>query len=71
VLAIALLSPLSYILMLVAMKTGALSHVAPARELSILIGAYLGGRYLGEAQRWRRLVAAAAFVAGVLALTLA
>jgi drug/metabolite transporter (DMT)-like permease len=70
VLGIALLSPLSYILILLAMRTGAVSHIAPAREISILLGAYLGGRVLGEGDRRRRLVAAAAFAAGVIALAL-
>src|SRR4030095_40573 len=70
-LGIAALSPLSYILMLLALRIGAVSHVAPAREVSILFGAYLGGRVLGEGQRTRRLIAAAAFAAGVIALTLA
>lgn len=71
VLGIALLSPLSYILILLAMRTGAISHIAPAREISILLGAYLGGRVLGEGDRRRRLVAAGAFAAGVIALALA
>jgi drug/metabolite transporter (DMT)-like permease len=71
VLGIALLSPLSYILILIAFQSGAVSHIAPARELSILIGAYLGGRLLGEGERRRRLIAAAAFAAGVVALALA
>ena len=68
VLGIALLSPLSYILILLAMSTGAVSRIAPAREVGILVGAYLGGRVLGEGQRRRRLIAAAAFAAGVIAL---
>jgi uncharacterized membrane protein len=71
VLAIAALSPLSYILMLLALRQGAVSHVAPARELSILFGAWLGGQVLGEGDRTRRIVAAAAFAAGVIALALA
>jgi drug/metabolite transporter (DMT)-like permease len=71
VLGIALLSPLSYILILFAMRTGSVSHIAPAREISILLGAYLGGRVLGEGDRRRRLVAAGAFAAGVIALALA
>lgn len=71
VLGIALLSPLSYILILLAMRTGAISHIAPAREISILLGAYLGGRVLGEGDRRRRLIAAGAFAAGVIALAVA
>jgi drug/metabolite transporter (DMT)-like permease len=71
VLGIAALSPLSYILVLLAFRDGAVSHVAPAREVSILVGAFLGGTVLGEGQRVRRRVAAAAFVAGVVSLALA
>jgi len=71
VIGIALLSPLSYILILLALKQGDVGHIAPAREVSILIGAWLGGRVLGEGDRRRRLVAAAAFAAGVIALALA
>ncbi len=71
VLGIALLSPLSYILILLALTRGDVGHIAPAREVSILIGAWLGGRVLGEGARRRRLVAAAAFTAGVVALALA
>jgi len=70
VLGIAVLSPLSYILILLAFRSGQVSHIAPARELSILIGAYLGGRVLGEGEWARRRVAAAAFAAGVIALAL-
>jgi hypothetical protein len=71
VIGIGALSPLSYILMLLALRGGAVSHVAPAREVSILFGAWLGGRVLVEGDRgWRR-VAALAFVAGVVALAFA
>lgn len=68
VLGIALLSPLSYMLVLLAMTLGPVSHIAPAREIGILIGAWLGGQVLGEAARRRRLLAAALFVAGILLL---
>ena len=71
VLGIALLSPLSYILILLALRQGDIGHIAPAREVSILFGAYLGGRVLGEGDRRRRLAAAAAFAGGVIALALA
>lgn len=68
---IAMMSPLSYILILIAFQHGNVSHIAPAREISILIGAWFGGRVLGEGDRPRRLVAAAAFATGVAALALA
>jgi len=66
---IALLSPLGYVLILLAMRAGAISHIAPAREVSILFGAWLGGRVLGEGERARRRLASALFVAGLFALT--
>ena len=68
---IALLSPLSYMLILVALRQGDVGHIAPAREVSILIGAWFGGRVLGEGDRRRRLLASAAFAAGVIALAVA
>ena len=68
---IAALSPLGYILILFALRAGTIAHVAPAREVSILFGAWLGGAVLGERQRHRRLVAALLFVAGVVALAFA
>lgn len=70
VLGIALASPIAYVLVLLAFRDGRVSHLAPMRELSILFGAILGGRLLGEAQRGRRLLAATAFVAGVVTLAL-
>lgn len=70
VLGIALLSPLSYILILLALRRGDVSHIAPAREVSILFGAWLGGHVLGEGERGRRLAAAAVFALGVAALAL-
>lgn len=66
---IAILAPTSYILVLTAMQFTPLSYVASAREISILIGAILGTRFLGEESSFRRIVAAAAMVCGVIALT--
>ena len=71
VLGIALLSPLGYILILLALQLGDVSHIAPAREVSILFGAWFGGHFLGEGDKRRRLVAAAAFAAGVAAFAFA
>jgi drug/metabolite transporter (DMT)-like permease len=65
---IAALSPLSYILILIAFRTGAVTHIAPAREVSILIGTWLGARMLGEGDRRRRWIASSAFALGVVAL---
>jgi hypothetical protein len=58
-------------LMLFALRGGAVSHVAPEREIGILIGTWLGGHALGEGDRLRRLSAAGAQVAGVALLALA
>jgi uncharacterized membrane protein len=68
VLGVALLAPLSYILVLTALAFTPVSYVAPAREVSIVIGAAMGTGLLGEGEVWRRLSAAAAPAAGVIAL---
>ncbi len=69
VLGVALLSPLAYVLVLVALTLAPVSAVAPAREMSIVVGALLGGRLLEESDRTRRLLASASVATGVLALT--
>ena len=66
--AIAVLIPLSYILVLTAMSFTPVSYVAPAREISILIGTAMGARLLAEGDTRRRLAAACAMVVGVVAL---
>jgi drug/metabolite transporter (DMT)-like permease len=70
VIGVAFLSPLSYLLVLTAMVTTPVSYIAPARELSILIGAFIGVRVLSEGDVRRRLTAAGAIAAGVIALAL-
>jgi uncharacterized membrane protein len=67
---VAILSPLSYILVLTALVFTPVSYVAPAREVSILIGTGMGTRFLAEGDARRRMIAAAALVAGVIALAL-
>jgi drug/metabolite transporter (DMT)-like permease len=68
--AVAILIPLSYILVLTAMSFTPVSYVAPAREISILIGTALGARMLAEGDAPRRLAAAGAMVLGIVALAL-
>ncbi len=68
--AVALLSPIAYVLVLTALTVAPVSHVAPAREVSIVIGAFLGARVLKEADSRRRIWAAVAVAAGVIALAL-
>ncbi len=69
-LAVALLSSLSYVMFLSALAMAPASRVAPARELNILIGALLGAKVLGEAESTRRLPAALMMSAGVVLLAL-
>jgi drug/metabolite transporter (DMT)-like permease len=68
VLAVSVLAPLAYLLVLIALTKAPVSAVAPARELSIVIGVVLGGRLLREADAGLRVVAAGAVVLGVVAL---
>ena len=70
-LGVAILSPLAYILVLFALTFTPVSYVAPAREVSILIGAVLGARLLAEGDARRRLLAAGGMVVGVVILALA
>jgi drug/metabolite transporter (DMT)-like permease len=64
----AVLSPLAYILVLIAMSFTAVSAVAPAREVSVLAGVILGRRLLGEGSLARRLTAAVAIAAGIICI---
>jgi drug/metabolite transporter (DMT)-like permease len=68
ILGVALLCPLSYLLVLSAMVFTPVSYVAPAREISILIAALMGTQLLAERDGRRRLTAGAAMVAGVVCL---
>ncbi len=69
-LVVAGVSPLSYILVLLAMQSAPLSHVAPAREVSMLFAALIGGHLLGEGDRMIRLLGAVMIGAGVIVLGL-
>jgi len=70
-LAVSVLGPLGYILVLYAMRYAPVSHVAPARELATLVGAYFGSRLLQERSAPDRLVGAALIVVGVISLACA
>ncbi len=69
-LAVAVLGPASYVMVLYAMRLAPLSHVAPARELSMLFAALAGGSLLGEGDRALRLLGAAFIALGVMGLAL-
>ena len=64
------ISPVSYVMVLYAMQSAPLSHVAPAREVSMLFAALIGGQLLGEGDRLLRILGAACIAAGVMALAL-
>jgi drug/metabolite transporter (DMT)-like permease len=66
--ACAVLIPLAYILVLTAMRFTPVSYVAPAREISILIGTAMGTRLLGEGDARRKLAGASAMVLGIVGL---
>jgi drug/metabolite transporter (DMT)-like permease len=67
-LVVALLAPLSYVLVLYAMRLAPVALVAPARELSIVIGGILAWRVLHEPNPGRRLAGAAIVLTGIVAL---
>jgi drug/metabolite transporter (DMT)-like permease len=68
VIVVSVLGPLGYILVLFAMRLAPVSHVAPARELSTLVGAWFGSRMLREESGAWRIAGAALIVAGVVSL---
>lgn len=65
---VAALSPLAYIMVLSVLVFSPITRVAPMREISILIGTFIGVRYLGEGAGRRKLIAALFMVLGVMAL---
>ena len=67
-LGIGAISPLAYILVLYAMQTAPISHVAPLREISLLFAAAFGARLLKEEQLQEKLLGAALMVLGVVGL---
>jgi drug/metabolite transporter (DMT)-like permease len=69
-LVVALLGPLGYVLVLYAVQVAPLSHVARAREVSMVFAALIGGRLLGKRDRGLRIAGALCIAAGVAALAL-
>ena len=67
---VAILCPLSYILVLTTMVFTPVSYVAPAREVSILIGAIMGARFLAEGDAKLRIAAAIVILIGLTCLAL-
>lgn len=68
---VAILSPLSYILVLTAMVSTPVYYVAPMRELSILIGTFLGVRFLSEDLTKAKLAGICLMIIGIVTLSFA
>lgn len=68
IVAVGVLSPLAYTLVLFAMTMAPLSYVAPVRELSMLVGVLFGAKLLRESFIPSRVIGTACMVAGVIAL---
>ncbi len=66
---ISVLAPLAYILVLFALKLAPLSRVAPVREVSMLFGAFLGGKFLKEGSLTQRMSAAGLIAVGIMLLS--
>jgi drug/metabolite transporter (DMT)-like permease len=67
---VGIFSPIGYVLVLYAAKIAPVSHVAPAREVSMLFAALIGGQLLGESDRGLRILGACCIAMGVMALAL-
>jgi drug/metabolite transporter (DMT)-like permease len=70
ILGVGALSPLAYVLVLFALTRAPISLVAPVRESSVVLGALLGARVLGEGDLTKRVLAASAIALGIAALAL-
>jgi drug/metabolite transporter (DMT)-like permease len=71
IVAVGILSPLAYTLVLFAMQMAPLSYVAPVRELSMLLGVLVGAQLLRESLSPSRVIGTACMVAGVVILACA
>lgn len=70
VIGVSALSPISYLIVLYVLISSPVYYVAPLREMSILVAAYLGAKLLKEGDIMRRSVAATIMFGGVVALAL-
>ncbi|MBE3560260.1 MAG: EamA family transporter [Ktedonobacteraceae bacterium] len=68
IIGIGVLSPLAYLLLLTAFTLAPVSLVAPAREISVLLGTLMGARLHSEGETKRRMLAASLILLGIIAL---
>ncbi|MBB4682521.1 DMT family transporter [Amycolatopsis jiangsuensis] len=71
VLLVGIASPVAYLLVLYALRIAPVSLVAPARELSIVLGGVAAWLLLGERNAVRRLVGSVVVLAGIAAIAVA
>lgn len=71
ILVAAILAPLGYTLVLIALTTSRVSYIAPAREVGIVLGAAMGVILLGEGYGTTRIWGSALIVAGCITLGVA
>lgn len=67
---IGILCPLAYTLVLTAMVMSPVSYIAPAREISILIGTVMGTRLLSEKRSVLKIIGSGAMVIGLIVMSL-
>ncbi len=65
---VGLLSPAAYTLVLLALQLAPLSYVAPAREVSMLVGTFIGASLLRESVKPSQVAGAAIMLLGVIGL---
>lgn len=71
IVAVGILSPTAYLLVLYAMQSAPVSYVAPTRELSMLLGVLFGARVLRERLSASRIAGTMLLLAGVTCLAVA
>ena len=71
IIAVGLLSPFAYLLVLFAVQIAPLSYVAPVREISMLLGTFVGAALLKESLKPSQTIGAVVMLAGVAALAYA
>ena len=69
--AVALLGSAAYALVLEALRLSPVSYVSPVRELSVVIGAWIGVRFMSEPGGRLRIFAAALVAAGIVVIAVA
>lgn len=70
ILAAAVFGTVGYSLVLAAMRLSPVSYVGPVREVSVVIGTWIGVRYLGEPRGSLRIVASILVVLGIGLITI-